>query len=202
MEEFAILGGGGMAVELAELMLSEGKKLCGYYSPTEDVNLNSIIPYLGDEKINFNPNFHYVVASGLINIRKKMIDFIESNNLTAGNFISSKAYVSPSAKLGKGAVIYPFAVVDSFVNFGNYVFVNFSASVGHNSAVKNNVVISPGVRVNGNCKIGNNVSIGSNAALVPGTVIEDDAEIGILTYPTRKVKGGRLILSEPGRAIK
>ncbi|MBQ7199605.1 MAG: hypothetical protein IJS29_10105 [Selenomonadaceae bacterium] len=201
MEEYAILGGGGLALELADLMLNEGKKICGYYSPYEYSLLNSLIPYLGDEKENFNPNLKYLVASGLLPIRKKMIAFIESNNLQAGSFISSRAYVSSSATLGKGAVIFPFAVIDSFASCDAYICLNFHSLIGHNASLGNNVVISPGARVNGNCKVGNNVSIGANAALIQGTVLEDDVEIGILTYPIRKVKRGSFIMSASGRFV-
>lgn len=202
MEEYAILGGGGMATELAECMLSEGKKVAGYYAPSEDALLNSIIPYLGDERVSFNSNLLYMVASGLMDIREKMINFIKSNSLKSGTFISNRAYVASSAIFGEGTILFPFVVVDSFVNISDYVFVNFHASLGHHTFVGKNVVISPGARINGNCKIGNNVSIGANSALVPGTILEDDVEIGILTYPRRKVRAGRFILSEPGRALR
>ena len=201
MEEYAILGGGGLALEISDYMLSEGKKVCGYYSPEEDTFLSTLIPYLGDERKNFNPRLHYIIASGLINIRKKMIDFIESNNLQAGSFISKQARVSKTVSMGKGLVITPFVIVNPSANIGNYVFANTSACIGHNSCVGNNVVVGPGARVNGNCKIGNNVAIGSNSALTQGTVLEDDVEIGILTYPRRKVRAGSFVLSEPGRII-
>ena len=158
--------------------------------------------YLGDERKNFNPKLHYIVASGLINIRKKMIDFIESNNLQAGSFISRQAYLSQSFNFGKGIVITPFVAVGYSVNIGDYVYLNVHSSIGHGVHIGKNVVVSVGARVTGNCKIGNNVAIGSNSALVPGTVLEDDVEIGILTYPPRKVKAGRFILSEPGRPLR
>ena len=202
MEEYAILGGGGMALELADFMLSEDKKICGYYSPEEDKLLNSMIPYLGDERKNFEPKLLYIIASGLIHIRQKMINFIEANDLQAGSFVSKNSQVSKTASIGKGAVIFPFVLVNTFVTLGNYVFVNFHSCIGHNAIVGANSVIGPGARVTGNCKIGNNVALGSNAALVPGSVLEDESEIGILTYPPRKVKAGHFILSEPGRILR
>ena len=202
MEEYAILGGGGNAVEISEYMLAEDKKICGYYSLEENNLLSSMIPYLGDERKNFNPNLKYIVASGLINIRKKMINFIEKNNLQVGSFISKHAYLSKNFDCGKGLVVAPFAVIGQFTNIGDYVFINVHGTVGHDAYIGKNVVIGPGAIITGSCKIGNNVMLGSNAALVPNTILEDDVEIGILTYPMRKVKAGRFILSEPGRTLR
>ena len=202
MKEYAILGGGGMALEIADLMLSEGEKICGYYSPDENITLSSLISYLGDEKTNFSSKLYYIVASGVIPIRKKMIDFIESNNLQAGSFISKQARISSSIILGRGILISPFATVGRVISLGDYVYINAYASIAHGVRMGNNVVVNVGARITGECTIGNNVSLGANSALVPGTVLEDNVEIGILTYPPRKVKAGRFILSEPGRALR
>lgn len=200
-KEYVLLGGGGLAIEIAEYMLSEGYRLCGYYDPREDADSSAVMPYLGDERHKFSRNVHYIIGAGLISLRSKMISFIEANDLEVGTFISGRAYVSSLAKIGKGSVICPFAVVSGNPNVGNYVLMNIMSNVSHHAVVGNNVVVGPGARVNGHCVLGNNVTLGANAALIPGTKVANDAEIGILTYPRRNVRQNKFILSRPGQTV-
>lgn len=200
-QECVLLGGGGLAIEIAEYMMTEGYILRGYYDPREDADTSAVIPYLGDERREFSRKVRYIIGAGLIAIRRKMISFIEGNDLTAATFVSRHAYVSSLAKIGKGAVILPFAVVSGNPKIGDYVLMNCASGVAHHVIIGNNVVLSPGARVNGHCTLGNDVTLGTNAALIPGTTVITGAEIGILTYPRRKVRRKNLILSNPGRAV-
>lgn len=200
-KEYVLLGGGGLAIEIAEYMISEGYRLCGYYDPHEDVDSSAVMPYLGDERHEFSRNVYYIIGAGLIPLRMKMISFIETHGLEVGTFISKCAYVSSLAKIGKGAVICPFSVVSGNPNVGNYILMNSMSNIAHHAIIGDNVVIGPGARVNGHCVLGNNVTLGANAALIPGTSIANDAEIGILTYPRRKVRQKKLILSRPGQNV-
>lgn len=120
-KEYALLGGGGLAIEIAEYMLTEGYSLHGYYAPCEDADSSVILPYLGDERCKFSRNLCYIIGAGLIQLRSKMISFIEANDLEAGTFISRHAYLSSLAKIGKGSVICPQAVVSGNPSIGSYV---------------------------------------------------------------------------------
>lgn len=200
-KEYALLGGGGLAIEIAEYMLSEGYRLCGYYDPREDGDSSAVMPYLGDEQREFSRNVSYIVGAGLTALRLKMISFIENNHLEAGTFISRNAYVSSLANIGKGAVICPFAVVSGNPCMGDYVLMNYMSNVAHHANLGRNVVLAPGARVNGHCTLGNNVSLGANSALVPGTKIGNNIEIGITTFPRKIVRDNVLVVSKPGREL-
>jgi len=201
MKELALLGGGGLALELIEYMMGEDIKIAGYFAPQEDSDCSQYISYLGDERVNYSKNLKYLLASGLTSLRSKMMNFIESHNLESGQFISRKAHVSSMAKLGKGIVITPFASVTGNPIIGDYVFMNIYSNISHHAVVGNNVVLGPGSRVNGHCSLGNNISLGSNACLIPGTTLAEGVEIGILSYPRRKVSSNKFVLAPPIKAI-
>ncbi len=199
--EYALLGGGGLAIEIAEYMLTEGYSLRGYYDPYEDADFSAILPYLGDERHEFSRTFCYIIGAGLIQLRSKMISFIETNDLEAGTFISRHAYISSLAKIGKGSVICPQVVVSGNPSIGNYVLMNIFSNISHHGNIGNNVVVGPGARVNGHCTLGNNVSLGANSALIPGTTIGNNIEIGITTFPRKTVRDDVLIVSKHGREL-
>ena len=202
MAEVALLGGGGLAIELLDYMIAEKKKPVGYYAPMEDDFFKGVLPWLGDEKDAYNKNFEYIVASGVINIRLKMINFIEHFGLVAGTFTSNKSYISSFSKIGKGAVILPNSMLTGNPIIGNWFFMNAQSVVGHHAILGNNIVIGPGVRVTGHCEVGDNVSFGANSALIPGTKIGSNSEIAICTFPKKKVKENKIVIGISGSAVR
>ena len=126
-EKFIFLGGGGFAIELYEYMSSENKNIIGYYAQEDNPELSKHIPWFGDmdrtSYDNFDREAKYILAVRLIKYRDKIITFIEEMDLEVGSFISSKAYFSKFAKLGKGAVIFPNAMVTGNPVTGTFLFM-------------------------------------------------------------------------------
>jgi len=201
MKEFVLLGGGGFAIELAEYMITEGRSLRGYYAPIEDKELSVVLPWLGDEKEDVNHQVEYLVAAGTMGIRKKMISFIENNELVPGTFISRRAYISRFSKIGKGLVITPGAAIVGNPTIGNYVMMNLNTIISHHCVIGNNVVLSPGVVVTGHCSLGNNINVGTNAALLPGTKLSSGVQIGMLTFPRKNVEENKLVIGSIGKTL-
>lgn len=197
-----LLGGGGLALEMLDYLNQDGYSVYGYYAPEEDLSLSDHILWLGDERDAFDSKAQYIIASGLVSLREKMISFIEARKLSVFSFVSSKAWVSSFATIGKGCFITPFVSITGNPIIGSYFFANALSNVGHHCKTGTNVVIGPGARVNGHCILGNNVSLGANASLVPGTILEDNVEIGILTYPKKRIMNGSLVINPPGQNIK
>lgn len=197
MKNIVLLGGGGLAIELLDYMLQENINPIGYYSPEEDKELSKYLKWLGNERQNYNKEYIYIIASGRIEIRKKMIDFLESHRLKVGSFISKYAYISKFAIIGKGIVATHTAAITGNPIIDDYLFINGSA-IGHHAKIGKNVVVGPGVKITGHCQIGNNVSFGANSCLIPGTKIEDNSEIAIGTFPRKRVRCNKIVISKPG----
>ena len=202
MIEYALLGGGGLAIELFEYMSTENKKLIGYYDLVNDERLSKHLNYLGDEhKEKLHKKVHYIVSSGFLDIRRKMISFIEEKNLIAGSFISKRAYLSQLSKYGKGIVMIPFAACTGNAILGEFVFLNVYASIGHDAVVGNNVVVGPKATITGKCTIGNDVTFGANSALLPGTRIGSNVEISIETFPRKNIGDNKFVMGTVGKTL-
>ena len=202
-EKFIFLGGGGFAIELYEYMQVDNINVIGYYAQEDNEELSKIIPWLGDmDKTpyeEYDREAKYILAVRLIKYRDKMIKFMEEMDLTPGTFISSKAYYSRLARLGKGAVVFPNAMITGNPVVGDYLFMDVFSVISHGDVMGNNIVIGPGVIVTGDSEIGDGVTFGVNSAILPGTKIGNNVEIAINTYPQRRVPDGSSILTPPGK---
>ena len=127
-EKYYFLGGGGFAIELYEYMSAEGKNVVGYYAQEDSTYLSQFIPWLGDmDKTpydKFDREGKYILAIRLIKFRAKVIKFIEEMDLEAGSFISKQAYYSKFAKLGKGTVAFPNAMITGNPVVGDFLFMD------------------------------------------------------------------------------
>lgn len=203
IDKYIFLGGGGFAIELYEYMQIDNLNVIGYYAQEDNNDLSKIIPWFGDMDTTpyeaFDRNAKYILAVRLIKYRDKMIKFMEKMNLKSGTFISSKAYHSKLAKIGKGAVIFPNAMITGNPIVGDFLFMDVFSVISHGDIMGNNIVIGPGVIITGDSEIGNGVTFGTNSAILPGTKIENNVEIAINTYPRRRVSEGSSILTPPGK---
>lgn len=204
-EKYYFLGGGGFAIELYEYMSAEGKNVVGYYAQEDNQDLSQFIPWLGDmDKTpydKFDREGKYILAIRLIKFRYKVIKFMEEMDLEAGSFISKQAYYSKFAKLGKGTVAFPNAMITGNPVVGNFLFMDAFSIISHGDVMGSNIVIGPGVIVTGDSEIGNGVTFGVNSAILPGTRIGNNVEIAINTYPNRRVPDGSSILTPPGKSF-
>ena len=101
-----------------------------------------------------------VVAIGNPEVRKKLIQFIEEETLLRlTTLISPRAYVSPSAQIGKGCIVEPMAVVHTGAVLGKGCLicagavVNHAAMCGDCVQVDCNAVVAGNTIVPGGCKV-------------------------------------------------
>lgn len=205
MAKYIFLGGGGFALELYGYMEEDGCEVLGYYALEESPDLKGILPWLGntdtvrDEELD--KEAEYILAVRLLKYRRKMVEFIDSHNLKAGNFIHSQVYLSKAAKLGRGVVAFPRAMITGNVRTGDWLFIDGLSILSHGDVLGDNIVIGPAVTICGDCTIGDNVTFGVNSAVLPGTVIGSNSEISIGTFPTRVVREDSTIIGQPGKNI-
>ena len=101
-----------------------------------------------------------IVAIGNPEVRQKLIRFIENETLLRRvTLVSPRAYVSPTAQIGKGYTIEPMAVVHSGCVLGKGCLICAGAVVNHaamcgdcvqvdcNATVAGNAVVSSGIKV-------------------------------------------------------
>ena len=73
--------------------------------------------------------------------------------------------------------------------------------IGHHDVIGDNVVVGPETIITGACHLGSNISLGANATLLPGTILDDEVEIGLGTFPKKHIRTGRIVVGKPGKTL-
>ncbi len=135
------------------------------------------LPIVPFDEINekYPPDTHDIhvcmVYNNLNRDRQAKIEHAKYKGYKLASYISSHAFVSPSAKIGEHAFIFENNVIQPFVEIGNNCILWSGNHVGHDSVIGDNVFVSSHVVISGHCKIGDNVFIGVNSTLANNTVI-------------------------------
>ena len=117
----------------------------------------------------FPPESHDIhvcmVYNNLNRDRAKICNEAESKRYTLASYISSQAFVSPSAKLGKHHFIFEGNVIQSFVEIGDRVIIWSGNHCGHDTKIRDDVFVTSHVCISGWCDIGSNTFLGVNSTI-------------------------------------
>ena len=91
---------------------------------------------------------------------------------------SPRAYVSDTARLGKGTILLHDALVNAGANVGNNCIINTKALVEHDATVCDHCHIATGAIINGGAKILPRSFVGSNATIGNGVTLVDQPIVG------------------------
>lgn len=106
------------------------------------------------------------VAMGNPQLRMYWLDKLERAGFDLPALVHPKAYVSPSAKLGKGIIVEPMAVVNSEAVIETGGLLCAGCVVNHNAHVL------PGCQVDCNAVVSSNAVLPEGTKVASGTVYE------------------------------
>jgi sugar O-acyltransferase (sialic acid O-acetyltransferase NeuD family) len=189
MKRLIILGAGGHARSIADIVLEQGEyALVGFL---DDVypDLNSVwdIPLLG--KLGAASGFRGMadcafVAIGNNRIRDSLFQTVREAGFELPSIVHTRAVVSPRATLGRGVAIMAGAVAGTEATLGDGVIVNAGAVVDHHAKVDDfghlgvNAAIAGGSRLGrgawmqAGSALGYGVEVAAGRVLVPGEAMK------------------------------
>ena len=108
-----------------------------------------------------------VIAIGNPDVRQKLIRFIEEETLLRlVTLVSPRAYVSPSAQIGKGSIIEPMAVIHTSCVLGKGCLICAGAVVNHAA------MCGDCVQVDCNATVAGNTAVPGGIKVASGTIFE------------------------------
>lgn len=113
-----------------------------------------------------NKNLKLVLGVGTPNTKSILINKFINLGFEFEIIIHPTSYISPYTKIGKGAVIQNFCVIQTHVCIGDFFTCNDHVEIGHDTIIGNNVHINPSVNITGGAIIGNNTFIGVKATIL------------------------------------
>jgi sugar O-acyltransferase (sialic acid O-acetyltransferase NeuD family) len=204
-----LLGAGGHACVLVDILKQNGQPLSGIFSPDIDLarEILSDIPFFDNEDDIFKEHPSMVqIVNGIGSMPGSRLRMIVYQKFSEKGYffqqvISKKAIISDFAKLGEGVQIMPGAIIQAGAVIGDHTIINTGAIIEHDCIIGEHNHIAPGVTLSGQVKTGNYVHIGTGANVIQGVSIADNVLIGSGANVTKSVLAEHVVFG-PRAEIK
>lgn len=203
-----MLGAGGHATVLAELLIAEDRHLIAVVSP-EPIKTNSPLAGLeriaNDDKLltSYLPEqVELVNGVGSIpgnNLRWKLFDFFSERGYTFASVISPHAILSKHLELEEGVQIMAGAILQTNATIGKNTLINTGAIVEHDCIIGAHNHLAPSSTLSGGVVTANQVHIGTGANVIQGIQIGEQAVIGAGTSIAKNVAAKQTVIPAANR---
>lgn len=201
-----IIGTGGHALDL----LSDGFILSTYNPLYFFDSVNTIFPTMISAKYKVFKSIdeleqlptsqrNFILALGNPLKRQMLCDALEKAGLTASTYSSPKALIAPTAIVGTGSNIMPFAGIFGNSLIGKGALINSHATIHHDSVIGDFCEISPGCRVLGRVNVGHYSVLGANATILPGINIGSNCIVGAGAVLTKDLPNKCIAVGVPAK---
>lgn len=181
-----LIGGGGHASVLADILLRQKRDICAVISP-DDLGsravFNGLTQLLSDQDISrYSPGEVELVNGIGMTPRSGLREKVNRYYLDAGyhftTVIAESAEVSPHAQLADGVQVLSQALIQAGAVVGPHTIVNSRALVEHDCQLGAYNHIAPGAVLCGQVKTGSQVFIGAGAVILPNCDLGNESIVG------------------------
>ncbi len=207
MKNLVILGSGVHAAEMAEIVerINRQRKtwnLLGFISrnPADVGRKFNGKPVLGTfdhltrwmrEKVFFTAsNCNKLPQAGFID-RKYLVSLVDPG-----------AFVSKTAVLGKGCVVYPGCFIGLQAKLGDMVFMLANCIVNHDVVLEDRVIVTSGVALAGHVHVEENCYLGQACTVREGLRIGRGSLIGMGAVVVKDVPAGSVMTGNPAKKLR
>jgi sugar O-acyltransferase (sialic acid O-acetyltransferase NeuD family) len=211
MTGLLLLGSGGHARVVAETALATGRYnriafLDDRCNDTSPMSHQLGFPVIGPFALAFDSQIidEYpaaLVAIGNASIRLQWSPRLVSLGYELPCLIHPTAWVSPSAQLGLGTVVFAQAAIQAKVMIGISAIINTGCSVDHDSQLGDGVHICPGARVAGEVHVGKRSWVGIGASVIQQICIGADVTVGAGAAVVSDLPDGATVVGVPARVL-
>jgi sugar O-acyltransferase (sialic acid O-acetyltransferase NeuD family) len=142
----------------------------------------------------------FVIALGDPQFRRVLTERMAARGAQFFTLVHPRAYVIPSASIGEGCIIAPFATVGARARLAHQVAVTYGASVGHDASIGPFCVLSPSAATQGFTTLEDEVFLGTHAIVNPGKRVGRGAKVASASVVYRDVPAGHLALGNPAKS--
>jgi acetyltransferase EpsM len=182
--KIVVVGRGGHSKVIVDMILSNREhEIVGFLDDKydeigliEDIYCGPISSSKG--LVENSHDIKFVIAIGDNKIRHSIVHRL---NLTYKNYITvihKSAVISPTAKIGHGAVIMPNSVINADSRIGNHSIINTSSVIEHDSIVGDFSHVCPGATLTGTVQLGEGAYVGAGSTIIPNMKIGEWTIIG------------------------
>ncbi len=203
-----LLGGGGHASVLADILLAQSREVLAVVSP-DDITRRSVfrnIPHFKEDKsaLRFKPN-EVLLVNGIgmmpnSTSKRSINEYFESQGYRFETVISDSASVSPFASIAEGVQILPRSTVNAGACIGKHTIINSCALVEHDCQVGAYNHIAPNAVLCGQVKTEESVFIGASATIIQNLQISHSSVVGAGATVTESLCPNTIVYTNRGTA--
>jgi sugar O-acyltransferase (sialic acid O-acetyltransferase NeuD family) len=211
MSSLLILGAGGHARVLAETALASGRFVSVAFLDDRCTGPAQLPPVLGwpvlgplAQALESSTQQQFaaaVVAIGHAVTRLRWVDQLQAAGYPLPVVVHPTAWVSPSAQIGAGSVVFAQAVLQAQAVIGRGAILNTGCSVDHDALLGDGVHICPGARLAGEVQVGQRSWIGISASVIQQIRIGSDVTVGAGAAVVRDLPDGVTAVGVPARVL-
>jgi len=124
------------------------------------------------------------------------------NGMTPITLISDKAYIHPTASIGRGSIIYPGVRIMANAQLGENSVVLSNTVINHDASVGDYCVINSSCVLNGGVILGNNCYIGSSSSIKENVTLLSNITLGMSSVVLKSLDKTGLYFGFPAKFIQ
>lgn len=181
-----ILGAGGHASVVADVLRKLNKTILGFVAPEKPISAHKEIDYIGTD-LHFLSRFspqEVLLVNGIGSIsveknqnRQKVYFRFKEKGYEFITLVHPSACIAQNAVLKEGCQVMAGAIIQPNVIVEENAIINTKASIDHDCKVGNSVHIAPGVTLSGNVFVEENAFVGVGATVIQGITIGSHAMV-------------------------
>jgi len=145
------------------------------------------------------PGDALLLAIGIPAVRRRVAEDLASRNAVFLTLVHPTAIVAPSAAIGNGSILCPYAIASDSVHLGRFTLMNYHSSLGHDAVTGDFAVLSPYATLGGAAEIGADVFLGLHASVAPGRRLGARTKVAANSAALCDTPADSLIFGVPGR---
>ena len=121
------------------------------------------------------------------------------------NWISVSApnsFISKSAKIGRGCVIFPNCYIGANAVLGDGILVLSGSIINHDCVIEDNVTFASGVVLAGGVHVKSGVYLGQSCTVRQNLVLNENCVIGMGAVVTKDVEKNIIVAGNPAKKLR
>ena len=200
MQKYVVIGTGGHANSIFDLIQSSGDTVEYFVAINNESVQHKGIPTVDFSEVNnFSSELKFVFGIGDYKIRNRVIMEMNLSNqvLRFPPLIHPTAYVSKSATIANGTVVFANSYVGPNSRIGKFCILNTGASVEHDCSIGNQNFLAPGTILAGRVMIGDNCFLGMGSLISDGISIGSDSVIAANSFVNENIPSNSFAAGTP-----